>query len=782
MTYREILALIAELTLEEKASLLSGKDLWSTKAIERLHIPSIFMTDGPHGLRKSEGLDIAKSVPATCFPTASALASSWNTQLAQEVGQALGKESQENNVQVLLGPGINMKRSPLGGRNFEYFSEDPVLSGYLASAYIDGVQGEGVGVSLKHFAANNQEFERMKNDSRVDSLALHEIYLRAFEIAVKKSQPWSVMMSYNLLNGTYSAENGFLMQTMLRESWGFKGITISDWGAVNDPVQSVRSGLNLEMPGGNVASIKKIVSAVKNKTLTIEDVDRRVSELLKGIFAVDATRHTEERFDREEHNELARRAASESIVLLKNKDALLPLSKPAKKSIGIIGEFAKSPRYQGAGSSRVTPTKLTSTYSALEEIYGSEVISGFAKGYEKNGETTPALLSHASTLASESETVLLFVGLPGSFESEGFDRSTMDLPKGHTDLIDAVTKVNERVVVILMNGSAVSMPWVKNVNAIIEGWLSGQAAGGALADIISGAVNPSGKLSETFPVRIEDTPPFPDFPGKNNKAMYREGQLIGYRFYDVRKISPLFAFGHGLSYTTFSYSDIRLSSTELAKIDSVTVTATLKNTGSLTGKEVTQLYVYPDDADTTRPLKALKSFSKTSLEPKESTILNFVLTPEDFATYDIHTLSWVVRPGVYKIGIGGSSDNLPLQITVTVLEGKREPTILTRDSMFKEFADHPRGKFLYTTIVKQLTSHNLAANEEEGMPSTISMLHDMPVSRLVTMSQGVLSDELLDAFITYARHPGSYNPLHVFPLIGAVAKLAVSSLRKKKSN
>ena len=558
-------SLVAKMSLEEKALFLSGDGWWKTHALERLEIPSITMTDGPHGLRKVEGGGLSTSVPATCFPTASALASSWDTELVQRVGVALALESQASDVQILLGPGVNMKRSPLGGRNFEYFSEDPLLAGKMAAAYIRGVQSQGVGTSLKHYAANNQEFERMAASSNLDERTLHEVYLPAFEIAIKEAHPWSVMAAYNPVNGVPATENGLLLREILRTRWGFDGFVVSDWGAVDDRVKGVTAGLNLEMPGSGDYNRNKIIEAVRKGNLASAVLDGIVEELLAVILEARDRHQPGIVFDVSEHDALARRAAGESLVLLKNAEDLLPIDFAKTRTIALIGAFAKLPRYQGAGSSQVNPTRVSTAYDEFVKVADQGVKILYAAGYTDDGATTDDLVARAVEQAKEAQVAILFAGLPDSFESEGFDRSSLDLPAGHNQLIDAVSSVQPNVIVVLMNGAAITMPWVDKVKAIVEAWLGGQAGGGAIADALTGKINPSGKLSETFPARLEDTPAFPDFPGLTKAANYGEGIFIGYRYYDTRKIDPLFPFGFGLSYTTFSYSDLRVSATGIKR-------------------------------------------------------------------------------------------------------------------------------------------------------------------------------------------------------------------------
>lgn len=773
---QRIAAVIAELTLQEKALLCTGRDFWTTNPIERLDIPAVFMTDGPHGLRKATEGAFGGTVPATCFPTASALASSWNKRLLGEVGTALATEAQANNVQVLLGPGVNMKRSPLAGRNFEYFSEDPVLTGELAASYINGVQHIGVGTSVKHFAANNQEFERMASDSVLDERTLHETYLKAFKIAIQKGHPWSVMSAYNKINGEYASQNHDLLTTILRDTWGYEGIVISDWGAVHDIVESIRNGLQLEMPG-NPTSPQKLIKAVEEGDLAEEDLNASVAKLLKAIITVYENRSIAATYDKTAHHDLARRAATESIVLLKNNGKLLPIAPKQRFKIAVIGAFAKDPRYQGAGSSQVTPTALTNAYDALKEAYGESAIL-YSEGYADDGSTTETLVKDAVETAKKAHTVFVFAGLPASYESEGFDREHMDMPTGHNQLIEAITDAKKETVVVLMNGAALTMPWEKHVPAIIEGWLGGQGGGQALADIISGAVNPSGKLSETFPVRLEDTPPYPDFPTRGQVATYREGILIGYKHYESHGITPLFPFGYGLSYTTFAYDAIEISSEEICDDEPLTVQATVKNTGRHDGQEVVQLYVTDHTRNVLHPPKELKAFQKIALKRNEAQRLTFILQPSDFAYYDPHLHDWRIDEGRFTIRIGGSSADLPLEADVEILVPQKHRVQLTRDSLLKDFADHPRGKRFYKLIVTQ--AHKQLNNDLTEGKLLEHVINDMPLSKLGMLSGGTINDEFIDAIVRYCQHPGSWNPIYAWPLVKESTKLAVKQFLKPR--
>ncbi len=706
-------ALVAKMTLEEKALLTSGDGWWNTHAIDRLEIPSICMTDGPHGLRKVEGGALSTSVPATCFPTASALASSWDTDLIRQAGIALAEEAQANDVQILLGPGVNMKRSSLGGRNFEYFSEDPLLSGKMAASYIQGVQSQGVGTSLKHYAANNQEFERMAASSNLDERTLHEIYLPAFEIAVREAQPWSVMAAYNLVNGVPATENSLLLQEILRTQWGFQGFVVSDWGAVNDHVKGVNAGLNLEMPGSGAYHRNKIIEGVKAGKISPGVLDEIVESLLAVILEAKDRHRPGVTFDVAQHDALARKAAGESLVLLKNAGNLLPLEVGKIKTIAVIGAFSKTPRYQGAGSSQVNPTRVSTAYDELVKLLGGDTVIRYASGYDEEGTTTDQLIDEASQQAAGADVAVVFAGLPDSFESEGFDRASLDMPTGHNRLIEAVSAVQPNVAVVLMNGSAVIMPWADKVRTIVEAWLGGQAGGGAIADALTGRVNPSGKLSETFPARLEDTPPYPEFPARNKEANYGEGIFIGYRYCDAMKITPLFPFGFGLSYTTFAYSDLRLSASAIRDTDGVTVEAKVRNTGQKAGKEVAQLYVREQSPKVVRPEKELKAFAKVALQPGEEKMISFQLVRRDFAFYDASSHDWSVNPGKFDILVGASSHDLPLKQTIEVEAAQSGYPRLSRHSLLKEFADHPKGKAFHRQLVEAFGLGNPYEQTEE---------------------------------------------------------------------
>lgn len=677
----DIKGLISQMTLEEKVSFLSGADVWNTKAIERLGIPSIMVTDGPHGLRKQidagDHLGINNSVPSTCFPTACTTACSFDRDLLHEIGEALGDECLEENVSILLGPGINIKRSPLCGRNFEYFSEDPLLSGELAASYINGVQKKGIGTSLKHYAVNNQEKRRMTVDAVVDERALHEIYLKGFEIAVKKSKPWTVMCSYNKINGYYGSENSYLLTKVLRSKWEFEGATVTDWGAANNRVEGIKAGLDLEMPGSSGSLDVEIIEGVKTHNIKESHIDKAVENLLTVVFKNCKNGDNVYKYDREIHHNIARKAAQESSVLLKNKDSILPLNN--EQSIAVIGAFAKKPRYQGAGSSKVNPTKLSNAY---DEFVKSGLNFEYAKGYDLSGRCVEDnLIEEAKKVAKEKDIVVIFAGLPDEYESEGFDRNTLEMPRAHTELIKEVSKVNPNVVVFLYCGAPVEMPWIHDVKAVLLCYLGGQAVGEASVDLLLGKANPCGKLAETFPLKLSDNPSYNYFPGTDNIVEYRESIYVGYRYYDKVKKDVLFPFGYGLSYTSFEYSDLRLDKKEMDIEDRLKIRLNVKNTGKLAGKEIVQLYIRHKHPSIFKADKELKEFLKIHLEAGEQVQVEFTLDKSAFEFYNININNWDIESGEYEILIGSSSQNIHLMdvVKVTNMDGNPIPDYSSTD-------------------------------------------------------------------------------------------------------
>ena len=655
--------LVGRMSVDEKAALCSGRSFWHLEANARLGVPSIMLTDGPHGLRKQSSagdhVGLNKSVPATCFPTASALASSWNRDLLREIGVALGEQCVAEDVTVLLGPGMNIKRHPLCGRNFEYFSEDPLLTGELAAAFVAGLQSRGVGASLKHFAANNQEAGRVFVDAIVDERTLREIYLRGFEIAVRKARPWTVMCAYNRLNGAYCAEHDWLLNRVLREEWGFEGLVVTDWGAANDRVLGVRAGLDLEMPASGGVNDRRVAHAVRSGTLDEADLDRAVTRNVALALAGTDRAPDESPLDHDAHHALARRAAAESIVLLKNAGDLLPLRGDA--DIAVIGAFAKHPRYQGAGSSQVTPTRLDCAFDAIRDLLVGKQAPAYAPAYDPvRSELDHTLITEAVEAAAAADIAIVFAGLPGIYESEGFDRAHMRLPEQHDRLIEAVCAANPRTAVVLSNGAPVEMPWVAAPAAIVEGYLGGQAGGAAIADVLFGAVNPSGKLAETFPLRQADVPADRWFPGSGRQAPYREGLYVGYRYFDSADAPVLFPFGHGLAYTTFEYANLACSARVFDQGGRLEVTFDLTNTGDRAGSEVVQLYVHSAAASVYRPAQELRAFTRVPLAPGETKAVTLTLDDAAFAIYDPVGAGWVVEAGEVEMRLGASSRDIRL--------------------------------------------------------------------------------------------------------------------------
>ena len=662
----EIQKLLKDMTLEEKAALLQGKTMWTTWDIPRLNIPSIFLSDGPHGLRKQAGsadnLGLNESIPATCFPTSATMANSWDIKLGETLGQYLGAEAAANDVNVLLGPGLNIKRSPLCGRNFEYFSEDPYLAGKMAAAYIRGIQSQGVAACPKHFAANSQELRRMSTDSVVDERTLREIYLTNFEIAVTEGAPKTIMSAYNRINGTYANENPDLLQDTLRGRWGFDGFVMSDWGASNDHVAGVRCGSALEMPAPGLDSAMNLVEAVKSGRLAESDIDARVEEILKVIDATyEPVAKASKTIDRADYQALARHCAAQSIVLLEN-DGILPLKQGSR--MAIVGEFAEKPRYQGAGSSLVNPTQVE---NLLEHLKGKGLhLTGFARGYTRENPAADMELIHeAVKLCAGSDIVLLCMGLDERSEIEGRDREHLELPESQTALLHALARVNSNIVLVLSGGAPFRMPESKLFRAAIHGYLSGQAGAGAMADALMGIVNPSGKLNETWPLALEDTPCHAYYPGKKRTCEYREGLYVGYRYYDTAAIPVRYPFGHGLSYTSFAYSGL--------KADTKQVTFTLTNTGSADGAEVAQVYIGCKNSRIYRPRKELKGFAKVFLKAGESKEVTIPLDDKAFRYFDVQTGSFEVETGEYEISVAASVSDVKLTATIPLLIGSAEP-------------------------------------------------------------------------------------------------------------
>jgi beta-glucosidase len=656
---------------EQKVTLLSGRSEWWLEPVAELDLPSVMVTDGPHGLRKVMGegaLDLGASESATCFPTAAGLGSTWDRELVAEIGRAIAHEARAQDVAVVLGPGINIKRHPLCGRNFEYFSEDPLLAGELAASYISAVQSLGVGTSLKHFAVNNQESNRMVVDAIVDERTLRELYLPAFETAVNRAQPWTVMSAYNLVNGEYCSEHPWLLDTVLRREWGFEGLVISDWGGNNDRVAGLVAGLDIEMPGGARAHDATVLAALTDGTLPRDALDRsvaRITDLLRRVAATAAT--PKPAYTTDEHHALARRAAAESAVLLTHDRTTLPLDPSA--TIAVIGDFARSPRYQGGGSSRVNPTRLDTALSEITAI--SEKAGGrvdFAAGYDATSGLSQELVDEAVAVAGDAEVAVLFIGLPGSWETEGADRTTLDLPEQHDRLVEAVCAANPSTVVVVSAGGAVAMPWAQRPAAVIHGHLGGQASGGGIADVLYGRRDPGGRLAETFPLQVTDVPSDQWFPGEPRQVQYREGLYVGYRWFDTVDAPVLFPFGHGLSYTSFEITDATLTAESWAagSDEPLALSVDVRNTGDRPGSEVVQVYVRAVDAPVYRPDRELRAFEKVRLAPGETRTVTCTLGPRAFAHWDCGSGAWQVAGGRYEVLVGTSSRAIHAVLPVEV--------------------------------------------------------------------------------------------------------------------
>ncbi|CAM4491619.1 beta-glucosidase family protein [Paenibacillus xylanexedens] len=749
---RNIKELVQRMTLEEKAGMCSGLDFWHLKGVERLGIPSIMVTDGPHGLRKQDGsadhLGLTSSVPATCFPSAAGLASSWDKELARQVGVALGEECQAEDVAVLLGPGVNIKRSPLGGRNFEYFSEDPLLSTQMATGHIQGVQSQGVGTSLKHFAVNNQEERRMSIDAVVDERTLREIYLASFEGAVKDGQPWTVMCSYNKVNGTYAGENEWLLTDILKDEWGHEGLVVSDWGAVNERADALAAGLELEMPTSGGIGERKVIDAVESGQLPLDKLDRAVERLLTLIFNAVDQKQDGATYNKDEHHQLARKVAAESMVLLKNEEGILPLGREGE--VALIGAFARKPRFQGGGSSHINPTKVDDIVEEMTQVAGESVTFSYAPGYRIEADDVDETLMHEAVQAAQSaDTAVVFVGLPDRYESEGYDRAHLRLPDNHIRLIEEIAKVQSRVVVVLSNGSPVEMPWLPQVRAVLEAYLGGQAVGGAMADLLYGEVNPSGKLAETFPAKLSHNPSYLNFPGERDRVDYREGIFVGYRYYDKKELEPLFPFGYGLSYTTFEYADLKVDRTELTDQDEVNVHVRITNTGDRAGKEIVQLYVSDVESTVIRPVKELKAFAKMALEPGESEVVSFTLNKRSFAYYNVDMKDWHVETGEFDIQVGSSSRDIHVHTRVNVESTATFLPTYTRNSTLGDIQRDPAHKQLLDQALQQFQEASGFGGNDAGDHADMmdAMMKYMPLRALVAFSGGAMTEEAMNELL-----------------------------------
>jgi beta-glucosidase len=677
MNAANVATILNALTLDEKASLCSGRNWWRTKAIDRVAIPPILVSDGPHGLRKQPGEGdmhgVNVSLPATCFPPAATTACSWNPDLLREIGAAIGEEALQEDIAVVLGPGVNMKRNPLCGRNFEYFSEDPFLAGELASAYISGMQAQGIGTCLKHFAVNNQESNRMTIDVLVDERALHEIYLASFERAIQTARPWSIMAAYNQVNGAFCSENVTLLTDILRETWGFDGVVVTDWGACNDRVAGLLAGQDLEMPGGSNDNDQRIVAAVRSGEIEEAVLDRAVARLLSLIIRAQEARRPGYRYDVDAHHALARKAATASAVLLKNDGECLPLPRSAR--VAVIGDLAQHMRYQGSGSSLIHPSRVD---QPLDAFKAAGVDVRYAQGYQRTADAVDeALVAEACQVAQDADVAVAFIGLTEIAESESFDRDHMQLPTNQNRLLERLAQAQPNLVVVLFGGSPVEMPWIEQVKGVLHMYLPGQAGGGAVVDLLFGEANPSGKLTESYPLRYADTASARWFPGSRHVVEYRESIFVGYRFFDTAQQEVLFPFGHGLSYTTFAYEQLALATRELTDGETleVKVQVQVTNTGMRAGEEVVQLYVHDVASSVFKAEKELKAFCKVRLQPEETATVTLTLDRRAFAFYDVGAHDWVVEPGDYDLLVGASSRDIRLRDTVTALGPERTGNI-----------------------------------------------------------------------------------------------------------
>ena len=741
------------MTLEEKASLLSGGDFWHTRAVERLGIPRAMVSDGPHGLRKqdqsADHLGVNESIRAVCYPTACATAASFDRRLLREMGEAVGDACQHEEVAVDLGPAVNIKRSPLCGRNFEYFSEDPFLTAELSSSLIKGLQSRNVGASVKHFAANSQEHRRMSSDSVVDERTLREIYFPAFESAVKDAKAWTVMCSYNRLNGEYASQHRWLLTDVLRNEWGFDGYVVSDWGAVSDRVKAVHAGLDLEMPSSGGSNDRRVVEAVRNGTLDERDVDVAVSRILAVHQRYWDNAKPETPWDKEAQHAQARQMAAECMVLLKNDDQVLPLS--PNENVAVIGKFASAPRFQGGGSSHINCFKTESLLDALE---GNARIT-YAQGYDTVNETPDeALIAQAAEAAKAADKAVIVAGLPDAFESEGYDREHMRMPECQVQLIRRVAEANPNTIVVLYNGSPVEMPWLGCVKGVIEAYLGGQAVGGATKKVLYGEVNPSGRLPESFPHKLEDNPSFLTYGGEGNTAVYSEGIFVGYRYYDKKKMDVLFPFGYGLSYTQFAYSGLTVSKKQLRDTDELTVTVDVTNTGSVYGSEVVQLYVSDCESSVFRPVRELKGFEKVGLLPGQTQTVSFTLSKRAFAYWNTQLNDWHVETGDFVIAIGKNSREMVLEEKVFIQSTVNILQEVTVDSIFLDLWKDPRAMEVLAPLVKT-AADGLSGGEERSQAAASAITDEMneamlrytPLRSIASFSDGAVTYEQIRALI-----------------------------------
>lgn len=754
MEREKIQNLISQMTLEEKAGMCSGADFWNLKGIERLGIPKVMVTDGPHGIRKqaeaADHLGINESEKAICFPAGCATASSFDRDLIRRQGELLGQECQAMNVSTILGPAMNIKRSPLCGRNFEYYSEDPYVSTEIAAALIEGVQSKKVGTSAKHFVANNQEKRRMTNSSDADERTLREIYLASFEGAIKKAKPWTVMSSYNRINGEFVGDNKEYLTDILRKEWGFDGYVVSDWGAVNDRISSLAAGLDLEMPPGDYENDRLIVKAVQEGKLDESVVDQACERILNIIFRYTENRDEKAVFDYEKDHKAAAEIEAECMVLLKNENEILPLT--SDKKIAFIGKYAKTPRYQGGGSSHINSWKVESALEAAKEIQELANVT-FAEGYQdEKDEVVEALQSEAVKAAAEADVAVLFLGLPDNFESEGYDRKHMNLPNCQNELVEKVLEVQKHVVVVLHNGSAVLMPWKDQVEGILEAYLGGEAVGKAVAEVLAGIKNPCGRLAETFPLRLEDTPCYLTYGKGFDNAVYQEGVFVGYRYYTSRKMETAFPFGYGLSYTTFAYSDLQLDKKEMSDKEHVEVSVKVKNTGKCAGKTVVQLYVGAPETEVVRPVRELRGFEKIFLEAGEEKTVTFILGERAFAYWNTLIHDWYAEEGTYKVMIGENADHMCVGEEITVHPTKELPKTYSLNTCLGELMRDPKAQTVMAPFMQGMAQNDAAMdmaeaneNDQSGVVNQemmAAMMEGMPLRQLLSFVPGIKREML----------------------------------------
>lgn len=749
MEQQKIKELIAQMTLEEKAGLCSGADFWHTKAVERLGIPAAMVSDGPHGLRKQDDkadhLGVNDSIQAVCFPAGCATASSFSREMAVLLGESLGEECQAEGVSTILGPAMNIKRSPLCGRNFEYYSEDPYLSSEIAGALVHGVQSKNVGTSPKHFMANNQEYHRMTSSSDMDERTMREIYLASFEGMVRKEKPWTIMNSYNKLNGTYLCENKEMLTDVLRNEWGFDGYVMTDWGAMDDRVSALKTGCDLEMPSSSGKTDAEIVAAVQNGTLDEKLLDQACERILNIVYRFEENRNREAVFCYEQDHETARRIEEECVVLLKNEDSILPLN--GREKAAFIGKYAGEPRYQGGGSSHIKSFKVESALDAVREMEKENSIAGvsYAKGFDDaKDETDENMLKEAVEICKNADAAVIFAGLPDNFESEGYDRKHMRLPDCQNRLIEAVAEVQSNIIVVLHNGAPVEMPWLNKVKAVVEAYLGGQSVGGAVVNILYGKVNPSGRLAETFPVRLQDTPCYLTYGGEHDRSAYTEGVFVGYRYYTSKEMPVLFPFGYGLSYTTFEYSGLEVDKKELKESEKLCVSVNVTNNGKCTGKEVVQLYVSAKDSKVIRPVRELRAFDKIELKPGETKRVSFELDARAYAYWNMEIHDWHVESGTYEIQIGRSAAEIVLRECVQVISETEIPKVYNMNSRIGEILEDPKGKAIMEQAMASMAGDSprdmMPADDGDGAISQemiAAMMEGMPLRQLLSFVPGI---------------------------------------------